>query len=295
MKNVLIVKTGAAGDVLRTTFILQDLVQKYNVHWLTDPSCVNLINKSAAKIYTDVKELDGIFFETVYCLEEEVTLLESIETIIKYNRYVGYYHNAGKISYTDSNTEWFDMSLNSKHGIQEANRLKLENKKTFQELVAPIFDLEFTGQTYNNLHYNTKDAIISGDIALAKFAGNKWPNKNWAYYDELKAELEYLGYTVNYLPTRETIKEHIADIASHKLIVSGDSLPMHIATALGIPSIPLFTCTSPWEIYDYKLVKKVVSRELNSYYYSRDFNKACTTAITLEEVLKTVKSYLDSE
>ena len=30
MKNILIVKTGAAGDVLRTTFVLEDLSKKYN-------------------------------------------------------------------------------------------------------------------------------------------------------------------------------------------------------------------------------------------------------------------------
>lgn len=289
MKNILIVKTGAAGDVLRTTFVLEKLIKYNSIYWLTDELCIDLIDNDLVEVSSNINDFINIDFETIYCLEEDLNLLINVQTKLTYQNLIGCQIINNQITYSSSDTEWFDMSLVSKFGIEKANELKLKNTKTFQELVAPIFNLEFTGQKYNLLKYNTKDAIIKGDIAIAKTAGNKWPNKNWAYYDELKLELEKLGYIVNYLPNRNSIKEHIADIASHKLIICGDSLPMHIATAINIPSIALFTCTSPVEIYDYNLITKIISSKLNQYYYQREFNKECTTNISINEILEKIK------
>lgn len=291
MKQVLIVKTGAAGDVLRTTFVLRNLTNDSIVHWLTDPLCIDLINSSLARVYSSVGQIPDIVYDSIYCLEEDVELLKLIGTKVKCKEYTGYYEESGSVFYKGLETDWFDMSLNSKHGIEKANILKLQNKKTFQELIAPIFNITFDQQCYNTLDYNLKDSIVSGDIAIAKSAGNKWPNKNWAYYENLKTVLEDIGYKVNYLPNRPTIKEHIADIASHKLIVSGDSLPMHIATALKKPSVILFTCTSPWEIYDYNLIKKIVTPSIEKYYYTRGSNPEITKEITIDQVLQSIKQH----
>jgi heptosyltransferase-2 len=289
MKNILIVKTGAAGDVLRTTFVLETLYKTYNIHWLTDILCIDLIDCDLTKISSNINDFIDINFETIYSLEEDWNLLTNVQNKLTYQNLIGCQIINNQITYSCPNTEWFDMSLVSKFGIEKANELKLQNTKTFQELVAPIFNLEFTSQKYNSLKYNVDDAIITGDIAIAKTAGNKWPNKNWAYYDELKLELEGSGYIVNFLPIRSSIKEHISDIASHKLIICGDSLPMHIAIALGVPSVVLFTCTSPVEIYDYNLITKVVSTKLNDYFYQREFNEECVKNISINKVLKKIK------
>ena len=79
MKNILIVKTGAAGDVLRTTFILHDISKKYNVHWLTDPTYTALVNSKLAHIHTTIKTLKNTYFETIYSLEEDLQLLFDIQ------------------------------------------------------------------------------------------------------------------------------------------------------------------------------------------------------------------------
>ena len=289
MKNILIVKTAAAGDVLRTTFVLDTLSKIFNVYWLTDSLCVPLINSRLANVVTDINELKGIEFETIYSLEEDIELLKSIQTL-NYNQLTGCYTVNNTVTYTAANEQWFDISLVSKYGIEEANKLKYENKLTFQELISSVFDIEWKGQRYNALEYDASNAIVSGNIAIAHTAGNKWPNKNWAYYNELKIELEKLGYTVNYLPNRKSIKEHIADIASHDLVICGDSLPMHIATALNVPSISLFTCTSPIEIYDYNLITKIVSPKLEQYYYQREFDKNCSASISVDEVYNSIKN-----
>ena len=43
---------------------------------------------------------------------------------------------------------------------------------------------------------------LIGDVAIAPVAGPVWPMKGWAYYDQLKAELERTGLRVNFLPRR---------------------------------------------------------------------------------------------
>ena len=289
MKNILIVKTAAAGDVLRTTFVLDTLSKIFNVYWLTDSLCVPLINSRLANVVTDINELKGIEFETIYSLEEDISLLAQIQTLT-YNNLIGCYINEDIVTYLAPNELWFDISLVSKFGIESANEAKYNNTLTFQEMVAGIFNIPFNSEPYNELEYDITDSIRKADIAIAPTAGNKWPNKNWLYYNELIELLKKDGYSVNVLPQRESIKQHISDISAHKLVVCGDSLPMHIATALKIPSVALFTCTSPIEIYDYNLITKIVSNQLSKYYYQREFDENCPTSISVNAVYNTIKN-----
>jgi hypothetical protein len=260
--KILIIKTEASGDVLRTTFVLEYLSNQYDIYWFTSFKNKDLIDSNLAKVVVDFKEISDLYFERVYSLEEDFEILSNLSNNINYKEIVGCFLRETDIDYSAPDETWFDMSVISKYGLEKANLLKMENKLCFQEMVSKIFGFNFSGQKYNNLNFNAYDSIVSGDIAIGKMAGEKWPNKNWAYYDELKEKLESMGFVVNFLPNRETIKQHISDIRSHKLIISGDSLPMHIATALGINSVSIFTCTSPAEIYGYGFINKIISKVL---------------------------------
>jgi hypothetical protein len=66
--------------------------------------------------------------------------------------------------------------------------------------------------------------------------------------------------------------------------VSGDSLPMHFALGSFVRCVSLFTCTSPWEIFDYGAQTKIVSPLLGDFFYRREFDSRATEAIALEEV-----------
>src|SRR6201984_759801 len=68
------------------------------------------------------------------------------------------------------------------------------------------------------------------------------------------------------------------------LLRGGDSLPMHFALGTNTRCVSLFTCTSPWEIYDYGLQTKIVSPLLGDFFYQRGFDLRATTAISVEEV-----------
>ena len=118
--------------------------------------------------------------------------------------------------------------------------------------------------------------------------------KKWAYYDELKQRLENHGLTVNALPQRASLLEHLFDVRNHNCLVGGDSLPMHFALGTAIPCVSLFTCTSPWEIYDYGVQTKIVSPLLEEFFYKRGYDKRATTVITVDEVFDAVMHQLET-
>jgi hypothetical protein len=118
--------------------------------------------------------------------------------------------------------------------------------------------------------------------------------KKWAYYNELKQRLESEGLTVNFLPERSSLLEHLCDVRNHRCLVGGDSLPMHFALGTRTRCVTLFTCTSPWEIHDYGLQKKIVSPLLEEFFYKRGYDPRATTAITLDEVLSAVMTQFEA-
>jgi len=111
---------------------------------------------------------------------------------------------------------------------------------------------------------------LKGDVAIAPEAGPVWPMKKWAHYDRLKRELESSGLTVNVLPVRPTLLEHLCDVRNHRCLVSGDSLPMHLALGTQTRCVTLFTCTSPWEIHDYGLQRKLFRHGSRNFSTSGD-------------------------
>jgi heptosyltransferase II len=178
------------------------------------------------------------------------------------------------------------MSLISVHGRQKADALKYLNRASYQDLIFEGLGLSFRGEGY--LLPESASTQLSGDVAIAPFAGPVWPMKNWAYYARLQHELESAGLRVNVLPHRQFLLEHLGDISNHRCLVSGDSLPMHLALGTGTPCVTLFNCTSPWEIHDYGVQTKIVSPLLHEFFYKREVDSRATTAITLETVLHAV-------
>src|SRR5256714_7000356 len=151
--------------------------------------------------------------------------------------------------------------------------------------------LSFAGDTYLLPH--PKETRLAGDVAIDADSGKVWPMKEWTHYSELKERLQEQGWTVNMLPKRPSLLEHLADVKNHRCLVGGDSLPMHLALGTGTRCVTLFNCTSPWEIYDYGVQKKVVSPRLEAFFYKRGYDQQATSAISVDEVLSAVMGQLD--
>ena len=225
----------------------------------------------------------GEEYDLVINLEDEAELAAFVKGIRHKQLFGAYMNGSNALSYTEESRRWFDMSLISFYGKQKADALKLQNRQTYQKLIFEGLGFNFSGQKY--ILPEPRYTDLSGDVAIAPVAGAVWPMKNWAFYNELKRELEEEGLTVNILPKRPSLLEHLNDVQNHRCLVGGDSLPMHFALGTHTRCVSLFTCTSPWEIYGYGLQTKIVSPLLGEYFYQRGFDPRATTAISLSEVL----------
>lgn len=288
MTEILILKLNAAGDVVRTTTLLHRL--DGHVTWVTARSNMPLITGLRPELRCICWEERGRAYDRAYDLV--LNLEDDLETAnfaasIRSDQVFGAIVNGdGRVGYTADASPWFDLGLISVHGRQRADELKYRNRASFQELIYGALGWQFLGEPYL-LPESTATKLV-GDVALAPTAGPVWPMKAWAHYDTLKSSLEATGLSVNVLPQRASILQHLADIRQHQCLVSADSLPMHLALGSGVRCVTFFNCTSPWEIHGYGLQIKLVSPLLGDHFYSRNFDHRATTAIEVEEALEAV-------
>ncbi len=292
--NILIIKLGATGDVVRTTPLLKRLDGE--ITWLTESKNVPLLEGLTDNLRCASWDQRESLPETTYDLI--INLEDSLETGLylrglEFKQLFGaYVDSENKLHYTDDSKRWFDLSLISAHGRLNADKLKFRNRRTYQELIFEGLGGRFSGETYSLPE--AIETALSGDVAIAAEAGAVWPMKKWAFYDELKQRLECQGLVVNVLPKRLSLLEHLADVRNHMCLVGGDSLPMHFALGTKTRCVTLFTCTSPWEIYDYGVQTKLVSPRLEEFFYKRGYDERATNAIDVDEVFSAVMSQLET-
>jgi len=292
MMNILIIKLNATGDVVRTTTLLRRL--EGHITWVTARNNTVLVERLIPNLRCLSWEDRAIACDSDYDLVINLEDEQEVAVFVagtRYRQLFGAYLNAEKsVAYTDDSRRWFDLSLISTYGRVEADRLKFQNRHTYQELIYEGLGFHFQGEKY--LLPNPTMTDLSGDVAIAPVAGAVWPMKNWAHYDQLKLKLEAQGLRVNVLPKRRSLLEHLGDVKNHRCLVGGDSLPMHLALGVGTSCVTIFNCTSPWEIHDYGLQTKILSPLLGEFFYKRGFDPRATTAIGLDEVFGAVMNRL---
>jgi hypothetical protein len=169
--NTLIAKLGASGDVVRTTPLLTALTSQ--VTWLTAARNVVLLegltdNLRSFSWEKRAKVLDTRY-DLVVNLEDTLDVAEFLKTV-EYREVFGAYVNSDNtLRYTENSKDWFDLSLISFYGRQEADRLKFLNRRTYQEIIFSGLGFRFTGETY--LLPEPLETGLSGDIAIATDAG----------------------------------------------------------------------------------------------------------------------------
>jgi len=284
----LIVKLGATGDVVRTTTLLHRL--QGPVTWVTARPNETLLTGLAGAfrnlrvvLWDDRLALSGETFDLTINLEDDFQTAGILDSVRSSRHFGAYVDRQGTMAYTVDARAWFEMSLISFHGRKKADELKFQNRRSYQEIIFDALGWTFTSEKY--VLPQTPPSPLRGDVAIAPEAGPVWPMKKWAYYDQLKAELERRGLKVNVLPRRPTLLDHLADVRGHRCLVSGDSLPMHLALGSDIPCVGLFNCTSPWEIHDYGILTKLISPSLGEFFYRREFDARATTSIAFDDVL----------
>ena len=128
--SVLIIKLGATGDVVRTTPLLRRLAG--SVSWITAKNNLPLLQRIDREVRCVSWENRNRVADTTYDLV--INLEDDRETSrflkeLKFKQLFGAYLNGDdRLAYTSDSRDWFDLSLISAYGREEADRLKFFNR-----------------------------------------------------------------------------------------------------------------------------------------------------------------------
>jgi len=272
-QKIAIIKLGAIGDVLRTTPILR--VLKGEITWITDSDSVRLLegNPYIKEIvpFCEFNRIANKNFDWIINLEEDWRA-RALENMIASPKKTGW------------NPIWCLMSID--------DDVKKANKETYQWHMFKSIGKKFNGQEYV-LSIKPKK-VKRPIIGIEMRSGDRWPTKRWHKFPELIGLLKKKGLQVKIFDFREDLKDFSKDINDCKIVVSGDTLSMHLGLALEKNVIAIFGPTSSNEIYGYGRMTKIISPLKCVCCYKRNCEKKpnCMDAIKLKEVFKAIEKNL---
>ena len=287
LRNTLIIKLGALGDVLRTTPLLRCC--KGPVTWITEPEAFPLLagNPRIQRLLpiTAAATVRRHAFDILVNFDEDERACRlAAET--RARRKVGARLQDGFKTYCPASAPWFDMSLISRLGPARADRLKTRGRRCYQHYLFQACGLQFRGEEY--LLPLNPAAISRSIVALETRVGDKWPAKAWSRFPELSCALQHEGFSVTMLRQKSTLAQYLADINRCGLLVAGDTLAMHVGLALRKAVVALFNCTSPHEIYGYGRMAKISHERLHDFFYRKDAAAEIAGGISAARVMRAV-------
>jgi len=186
--HILIVKHGALGDVVRTSYFASPLRQKWGpqlrLSWITARSSLPLLRFHPAinDLWTSFDEARPFEFDCIYSLDDETEVLRGVAGLRTLRLTGAHIDEQGKRGYTDDAAEWFDMGLLSRYGKARADELKKLNTRSHAQIHARIFEVDGPAPEFHgdqSLEAWAREWI--GDagpvIGINPFAGGRWPSK----------------------------------------------------------------------------------------------------------------------
>ena len=335
-RRVLVLKIGALGDVLRTTPILRPIVEgsdgPVHVTWVVGKAAEPLlqgharIDRLLTPGFETSEALGAERFDLVLSLDKD-RYSTALASRVRGDERRGFGRNehGALVPLHPSARYAYDLGL--------SDELKFrQNRKTYQEIVFEMCGLPWRGEEYDVPAL--QDARGSGRAALADAgvgagpvvglntgAGHAFANKAWTPegYAELARKLAAEGSRVALLGgpdeaernariarlsagaaidtgTGRSLVEFAALVAGCDLVVTGDTLGMHLAIGAAVPVVVLFGSTCPQEIELYGRGEKVVTPISCHPCYLKecDITPSCQDLIAVDAVHAAVGRVLSS-
>lgn len=349
MKHLLVIKTGALGDVLRTTSILPGLCARHpelTVDWVTAPAAVALVERhpridrvhavgprdedALARL---ARELATRSFDRVLSFDDEEPLCRLAATFDPAIVSGARLSPEGARVYTSDVGPWFDMGLLSIHGKERADQLKKENTESHPAIFARMLGIEMgrpelplapeAEARAERFAQRNGWAEAGPVIGLNTGAGGRWQSKALpeervvALAAEVDAALDAAGarrpvFVLFGGPDERErnarlraalearvqlvdagvdhpLEDFAALVDRVDLLVTSDSLALHVGVARGVRIVAFFAPTSAAEIELYGSGSKVVSTAPDSCSYRKD---ADTSTLTVERLRRAVLAEL---
>ncbi|MBL7055966.1 glycosyltransferase family 9 protein [Candidatus Woesearchaeota archaeon] len=269
-----------------------------SIDWVTKNNAVDLIknNPNINKIFP-IEDLNSLeeHYNLVINFDDEVAACD-LASNIKRDKLVGAYVEHGKRKYTEDSAEWFDMGLISKFGKDKADELKAKNDRTYHDIHFDIFGLKNSMKHQTELFLDesslkfaesfAKKNNISKDEIVIGFntgAGGRWKDKKLSVEDTIElikkigklqnSKIILFGGPEEEERNQEIIsksqgivdagcKNSLPDFAALinlcNVLVTSDSLAMHLGIALKKKVVAFFYPTSAAEIELYGMGEKII-------------------------------------
>lgn len=345
METAIIVKLGALGDVVRTTTLLEPLRTSrpnISITWVTQKAAIPLLsNNSMVDEVLDFEELSAGFrdrrFDLILSLDDEFAPCTLSSELYRPGVHLvgAYVDGTGKRIYTDSASNWFGMGRlrpEGQGGIAEANRLKRQNARTFQQHLFEMIGLNAEPRDYppklvgnprnvaaaKHLIGSSETCRDSPLIGISSSSGERWKTKRigvkrtselaCALIERFHANVVLLGGRGERARNSAVASEchecgvRLIDATTHAdildlvevvrlldLLITADSLAMHVATAVGTPVIAFFGPTPSQEIEFYGRGTAILSDQLCDCF----FQPVCLNSIGCVDRIPIAK-FLDS-
>lgn len=275
MGNIIIIKTGqyetfvpdagesfSLGDVLRTTALFRALDKKIKVQWFTHLKAMPLLP------ITENLKVSEFNLSTLNSIEKNDAVL--IINLEKDPKLIPFLQNKNNVvGFLFVNNQWHIKDyLNNLYTLESwINHCNTNAVYTWSAMLHKLLGLVLAVAVPI---YKKPEVEITADIGLNWHVGNKWPSKKIGdhLWKKLESDLQS-KYRVSWQKGLDSTHEYASWIASNRLIISVDSLGLHLANAMNIPLIGLFGST------DYKLH----DAGPHSYYVTFDAPKAVYSCI----------------
>lgn len=254
----------------------------------------NLINKIF--LIENIKKNLPLEYELVISLDDDYEACE-LALKINSKKIIGAYLKNNQKTYTLDSSLWFDMGLLSRFGKRKADELKAKNKKTYQEIMYKILGLEYKRQEPILIldeksidfakNFIKKNKIKKSDLVIGinTGAGGRWEDKKLSIektaelIDKLNNQIKNMKIVLFGGPEekernekiKKLVKTNIIDAGCDNslmefaslvnlcnVIVTSDSLALHIGTALKKRIVAFFYVTSSTEIELYSRGIKII-------------------------------------
>lgn len=278
-EKILIIKTGYSefleeekdsriasyGDILLTTPLLH-LYKDSHVTWVTDIKAFPLlegnpyIDKLLRYDFTTALQLASEEFDIVINLEKVPGICALSDKIRARKSRYGFTFNT-----QTGNAEALDKASNAL-AIGAHPDLKKQNEKIFHELLFEMVGKRFNGEECI-LGYQPKSKEIY-DVGLNTTVGPKWPTKLWPTrnWDILEKMLRESGFRISRQDNEENKQKKVLEnleayidwINSNRIIVSCDTLGLHLGIALKKKVLGLFGPTHYKEVHFHGRGKAII-------------------------------------
>jgi heptosyltransferase-2 len=313
--KILIIKTGyseildkesnsrecSLGDVLRTTPLLH-LYREDKVTWVTDSKAFPLLegNPLIYRLlpwdFTTALQLESEEFHSVINLEKIPGICALAEKVRARRSRYGFVFNGqtgGAEAY-----EGADEII----AVSDSAQLKKKNQRTFQELLFEMVGEKWMGERYVFGYLPRQDAV--NDVGLNTLVGQKWPTKAWPkeHWDALEKRLSDRGLKITRQDKQpenvlQNLHAYIDWINSSRVIITNDSLGLHVGLALDKQVFGLFGPTPYREVHFYGRGEAIYSNAKRDcvpcFKGSCEQEQACMKDINPEVVFERVINYLE--